>query len=478
MLAVLLGLLLSPAAGSFRITVVDQDTGRGVPLVELRTTNDIAYYTDSNGVVDFYEPELMGQTVFFHIKSHGYEFPKDGFGYRGKAFKITLGGSVAVRIKRINIAERLYRMTGEGIYVDKPSLKGQVTGQDSDLAIPYQGKIHWFFGDTNRPSYPLGNFGTSGATSAAGIDPSKGIDLTYFTDKDGFSRRMLPKSGPGPEWLQGLMLIEGRLLGRYDRIKDLGHPYERVLVIFNDKTQTFDKLLEIPLEAPLYPEGHPVRVKVDGVDYYYFSFSPPYSTRVRADMKHVTDLNSYERTQLAGRKEPLRDIDTDAPVNIHAGSVYWNEFRKRWIMIGEQREHLGEIWFAEADTLTGPWVYAKKIVTHEKYTFYNPTQHPFFDQEGGRLVYFSGTYASTFSGNPEKTPRYDYNIIMYRLALDDPRLRLPAPLYRLKDGREMPREQVERENAWEHIESATIQGKPIPNLLLDWKAKPIPGNQQ
>jgi hypothetical protein len=48
--------------------------------------------------------------------------------------------------------------------------------------------------------------------------------------------------------------------------------------------------------------------------------------------------------------------------------------------------------------------------------------HPFFDQEGGRIIYFEGTYASTFSGNTNPTPRYDYNQIMYRLDLADPRL--------------------------------------------------------
>ena len=26
------------------------------------------------------------------------------------------------------------------------------------------------------------------------------------------------------------------------------------------------------------------------------------------------------------------------------------------------------------------------------YTFYNPTQHPFFDQDKGRQIYFEGTY--------------------------------------------------------------------------------------
>ena len=72
-----------PEAGKyFTITVVDEATGRGVPLVELKTTNNIRYYTDSNGIVAFHEPGLMDQDVFFNVKSHGYEFPKDGFGIR------------------------------------------------------------------------------------------------------------------------------------------------------------------------------------------------------------------------------------------------------------------------------------------------------------------------------------------------------------------------------------------------------------
>ena len=37
-------------------------------------------------------------------------------------------------------------------------------------------------------------------------------------------------------------------------------------------------------------------------------------------------------------------------------------------------------------------------------------------------MYFEGTYAETFSGAPSKTPRYDYNQVMYRLDLSDPRL--------------------------------------------------------
>src|SRR5690349_16614892 len=99
----------------FAIHVVDEQTGRGVPLVELRTVNNIRLHTDSAGVAAFREPGLMGQTVHFEIKSHGYEFPKDGFGYRGKALRVEPGGSARLTIKRKNVAERLYRVTGGGI---------------------------------------------------------------------------------------------------------------------------------------------------------------------------------------------------------------------------------------------------------------------------------------------------------------------------------------------------------------------------
>ena len=132
---------------------------------------------------------------------------------------------------------------------------------------------------------------------------------------------------------------------------------------------------------------------------------------------------------------PLRDVETDAPIHSHGGSVFWNAYRQRWVMISGQAggtsSYLGELWFAEADTPVGPWVYARKIVTHDHYTFYNPTQHPFLDGDGGRLIYFEGTYTDTYSGNADLTPRYNYNQIMYRLALDDPRLSLPVPVYRL-----------------------------------------------
>jgi hypothetical protein len=42
------------------------------------------------------------------------------------------------------------------------------------------------------------------------------------------------------------------------------------------------------------------------------------------------------------------------------------------------------------------------------------------------VIYLEGSYVNTFSGNPHPTPYYEYNQIMYRLDLSDPRLKLPA----------------------------------------------------
>jgi hypothetical protein len=97
--------------------------------------------------------------------------------------------------------------------------------------------------------------------------------------------------------------------------------------------------------------------------------------------------------------------------------------------------YLGEVWYAEADAPEGPWAYAVKIVTHDRYSFYNPKQHPMFDQQGGRVIFFEGTYTHTFSGNSEPTPRYDYNQVLYKLDLGDRRVALPAPVYDVSSGK-------------------------------------------
>jgi hypothetical protein len=481
----------------FAIEIVDDQTARGVPLVELKTVSNIRLYTDSAGLVAIDDPALLGRDVYFSISSHGYEFPKDGFGFRGQRLTLTPGGVAKLKIKRLNIAERLYRITGEGIYRDsvmlgrptpikEPLLNAQITGQDSALAIVYRGKIHWFFGDTMRQSYPLGHYWTAGATSQlpanGGLGPSTGVNLDYFTGADGFSRGVLPRVEGTPCWLDALMVLKDdhgadRMLAKSSLVKGVGNVVARQLVVWNDDKNAFDVLKQIPLDAPLYPSGHPFRIEDDGAQWIYFGDSYP-TVRTKADWQSVQDLGSYEaftclppgssssktpaldRDQdgrliwawkkntpalQAGRlaellksgklkQEEARflplDVETRKPVVLTMGSVTYNAFRKKWILIahqlGGESSHLGEIWYAEADKPEGPWPWARKIITHDHYSFYNPVQHPFFEQQGGRIVYFEGTYATTFSRDNDPTPRYDYNQIMYRLDLGDARLKLPG----------------------------------------------------
>ncbi len=486
----------------FRIKVVEEGTGRGVPLVELRTVNQIRFVTDSNGIVAFDEPGLFDRKVFFTISSHGYEVDKDGLGFRGKALEIKEGGSAEIVIRRVNIARRIYRVTGEGIYRDsvltgdpvpirEPLLSGKVFGQDSVVNAVYHGKIHWFWGDTNRPDYPLGNFHVPGATSElpgrGGLEPEVGVNLRYFLDDTGFARPTAPLPGEGPTWISGLTVLKDRqgierMFATYAKIRNTLEVYERGLAEFDPQSQRFRKIVTFPEPASHagdFPDGHPFLYRDHGAEYVYYA-SPYPLVRVPADPEQLRRVGSYgsftclragttlhqqqfdigsdgvlryswktntpllrqdQQTKLivARRLKPeeallnLRDIDSGKVVLAHGGSVYWNAYRGRFVMICVEsfgsHSALGEVWFAEAESPLGPWVYARKIVTHERYSFYNPKQHPMFDKDGGRLIFFEGTYTTTFSGNTEATPRYDYNQIMYQLDLSDSRLALPVAVY-------------------------------------------------
>ncbi len=495
------------AGEPFAIEVVDPSTGRGVPLIELRTVNEIRSVTDSAGLVAFDEPGLVGRSIFFHVQGHGYEHRADGFGFRGRALDVVAGGHARVEVKRINIAERLYRSTGSGIYRDSvllgrpvptrsPLLNGQVMGQDSVLEATFQGKIHWFWGDTNRPSYPLGTFGTPGATSmlpglGGGLDPGIGVDFDYILAKDGFVAPSADFAGEGPTWLDGLTVLFDparpgveRMFAAFSKVRPSMETYRRGIAEYDPMTRRFREVAAVALDAPARPFGHPFHLEMDGVPYVVFADPYPL-VRVRADVEHLTQPSTYEAFTclLPGSSErgeiqvdrdgdgqaryrwrteappvdaawqgrllasgtlrseeamfALQDADSGRGVTLARGSTYFNDHRKRWVLvateIGGTTSQLGEVWFAEADSMLGPWVYARKIVTHDRYSFYNPKQHPAFSKQGGRILFFEGTYATTFSGNTNLTPRYDYNQITYKLDLDDPRLNLPRPVYEV-DG--------------------------------------------
>lgn len=471
LLALMLGQQLAAAESPyFEIQILDADSGRGIPMVELETVHRLRWISDSAGRVAFNEPGLLNQEVFFSIRSPGYEVPKDGFGYAGARWKTVPGTTSTLRLKRRNIAERLYRITGAGIYRDSvllekptpltnPVLNAGVLGQDSVQAAVFKKQVFWFWGDTNLANHPLGHFGTAGATSAlpahGGLDPERGVDLEYFVNAQGHSRPVAPLAGKSsdPIWLDGVCVVpdskgEEQLFAHYSRMKSLSERVAHGLAVF-DAAEGLFKAAET-LEAK-ETWRHPAGQAERHGDHVYFG-NPFPIVRVPATAESVSEPKAYEiwsegewrregdlrATLKSDAFRPL-DIATRQRIRLHGGSVRWNSFRQRWVLIAVQdggTSPLGEVWYSEADAITGPWPAAAKILTHENYSFYNPCHHPFFDGASGRVIYFDGTYSHTFSGNRHPTPGYDYNQIMYRLDLEDPRLaavRLAAKKSEVKD---------------------------------------------
>jgi hypothetical protein len=462
----------------FGLHVVDAATGRGLPLVELRTVNDIRYVTDDAGWVAFQEPGMMDREVFWHVSGPGIEREKDGFGFA--CFRATTkpGTSAVVKVKNTNIADRLARLTGQGLYRDSELLglkhplpnivEPGVLGQDSVQMVPYQGKLFWLWGDTNLARYQLGNYQTTCGLTDGNAHPEQSLTFQYFTDpKDAKSlRKMMPTSEPGAVWMFGLMSIKDesgvdKLISGYSRQRGLVPPDEKGLAEFDDKLGHFKTVATISKDEKWRaPAGHAVRAKDAEGDYYYFCV-PFAHTRVKADLANLRNPDSYETlrfdevttqwqwqktapptTQDDERKlleskqmkpEQAKYHCTDAAngalVKMHGASIQWNAWRKRYVLIGVQSgtkdspSALGEVWYAESDAIVGPWGKAVKVANHPRYTYYNPVHHGSFDKEGGRIIYFEGTYTREFSGNPLGTMRYDYNQLMYRLDLSDPRLK-------------------------------------------------------
>ncbi len=441
LLALVLGVTAS-AGEPFVIKVVDEATGRGVPLVKLSTVHKVNYLTDNAGVVAFDEPGLMHGPVFFTVSSHGYEFSKDSLGFRGRRLMAVPGKSATISIKRINIAERLCRLTGAGLYhhsvqaglpvpIRQPLLNAKVLGSDSVHTAIFANKLYWLWGDTNRPRYPLGNFDVTMATSPmprkGGSSPDAGVNYTYFTGKDGFARKMAPIEGKGPTWLGAMLSLKDkkgteRLEATYVKVRKPMEVYEAGLCEFNPGKKVFEKRHTFAKPKDLRPMGHPLRRRVKERNWVYCGSTLP-NMRFPDDYENWLDPSTYQKVE-----PDAKFTDPEGKeLKRHHGHVTWNPWRKRWVSIFTQSwgkpTLLGEVWCAEARAPEGPWRKAVKIMTHERYSFYNPMQHPYWAQEDGKAIYFEGTYTVAFSGNRNPTARYDYNQILCRLDLGDPRLK-------------------------------------------------------
>lgn len=428
-----------------RIAVVEKGSGWPVPLVELRTTHLERFVTDNAGIIAFDLPELMGRETWFTVIGNGYEVPKDGFGYQGVRLTPEPGKTLRVEVKRTIISKRLGRLTGGGLFAESQQLgddtdwnESGVLGCDSVQNAVYHGKMFWAWGDTTLARYPLGIFDmTSGTTAIQPLklfEPPLRLKFDYFRDDQGRPRGVARMPGSGPTWVSGYVTLPDatgaeHLVGTYVKIKPPLEAYEAGLCIWNDKTESFDRLrvlwtksVERPKPPPM-PEGQPAFWKDErGMNWVLFG-NPLPRLRCPATFEAWQDERQWE---VLNPQASLKSPDENS-VKPHSGAIAWNEYRHRWVTVFMEAfgkpSAFGELWYAEAKSPIGPWGTAVKILSHENYTFYNPRIHPEFTPANSPILLFEGTYTLQFANHPIPTPRYDYNQILYRLDLDDPALK-------------------------------------------------------
>lgn len=441
-------LLLAPllhAAEPCRVEIVDKENGWPVPLVELRTTHEQRFISDNAGLIAIDDPDLLDRAVWFHVKGHGYGVKKDGFGYEGLRTSPVAGGTIRIEVERRNIAKRLGRLTGGGLFaesqklgIESPGTESGIFGCDSVLMANDGKDLFWLWGDTTLPGYPLGIFQSTAATTSLkpikDFKPPLSLPFHHFRDDEGKIRGVTQIPGEGPTWLTGMIslpLEEGEahtLVATYSKIKGHLEEYEIGVCewsLLHPCSFTGHRILwkEGDGEKGLIPRGHPFMWE-DPAGTRWVLFGDPFPTmRCPADLAGWKDQKKWEKVDLPANP---RSAEDGSEVKPHRGSVAWNPFRKKWITVFTQHfgkpSAFGEIWYAEADAPTGPWGKAVKILTHDNYTFYNPRIHPELVPDDANFIVFEGTYTAEFADRPQPTPRYNYNQILYRLDLDDPKL--------------------------------------------------------
>lgn len=428
-----------------QIEVIDRGNGWPVPLVELRTTHGVRLITDNAGLIAFDLPELMGRETWFDVRGHGYECPEDGFGSQGVRLVPEPGKKLRVEVDRKIIAKRLGRLTGAGLLAESQKLgqeldwpESGVVGTDSVQNAVYRGKLFWAWGDTSLAKYPLGLFHMTGATTAlqplASFEPPVKLRLDYFRDAAGAPRVICEMPGDGPTWLSGMVSLRDQsgeewLVGTYEKIRGHLEAYESGQAVWDQATQAYRPFRTLwkktgkDEKLPDATRGHPTLWK-DEAGREWVLYGNPFP-----NLRHPASFEAWQDSSTWEKLTPplnLRAARSGEKVKPHTGSIAWNAWRKRWVVVfmqqGGKPSEFGELWYAEAASPLGPWGPTVKILSHDNYTFYNPKIQPTFTPDDSPVLLFEGTYTQEFSTNPERTPRYNYNQVLYRLDLDDPAL--------------------------------------------------------
>ena len=143
----------------------------------------------------------------------------------------------------------------------------------------------------------------------------------------------------------------------------------------------------------------------------------------------------------------FRDRDTGKNNTHRAWHSHLNEHRKRWIAVFSEinGQHglmvkppytgpppllagnpayegtiLGEVWYTEADTPVGPWVYGACESLRTTTTAFTIRDIIRFLTRRGGVHFFEGSFATIYSKAVDKTPRYDYDQLMSGSSMGDP----------------------------------------------------------
>lgn len=434
------------AALPCRIEVVEEGDGWPVPGVELRTVHGVRFVSDNAGLIACDLPELMGRETWFAVHGQGYGVKADGFGYQGVRLTPAPGKTLKVTVGRTILARRLGRLTGAGLFAEAQKLgeerdwkESGVLGADSVVTARLGDKLLWFWGDTNLPHYPLGIFNVSAATTDRFAPPAKPPlrpPYAYFTGRKPASAEERPRGvaqvpGEGPTWVWGAVTLPDakgapHLVAAAVKVKGQLHAYRWDLVEWDPHEENFRPLDTVWTEdatrpkAPPVPDGHAVPW-ADSAGRRWILFCNPFPT--------LRTPATYEGWKDPAQWVPVRPsaaaiAATGEAVLVHGGHIAWHPWSRKWLAIFTQKSgkpsFLGEVWLAEATEPFGPWVNARKVLSHDDYTFYNPVLHPEFFRDDSPVIHFEGTYTTTFSGNKQPTPRWEYNQVLYQLDLSKP----------------------------------------------------------
>lgn len=343
-------------------------------------------------------------------------------------------------------------------------------------SVIYKGKVYWFYNGLRGMSFSQKNNRMAVAVSELSGSNSDGVELKFITGNSNFPKEMAPFGSKSDiVWFDSVMTVSDsggkeRLVAHYTLYDSSIKQKEHGLALYDDDKEVFEKLKVIDSsEKWRYPVGRTFKQESEGKEWIYFGEIFPIG-RVPATLDAIQNHDAYEvwscyedgetssilrnkkgelvyrwtkkaspvgpaEEQSLIRRKIIDDSEamflpkdeTGKDVTFQSGSVRYNPYKKKWVFIGTQfngkPSRYGEVWYSEAFRPTGPWEKAVKVVSHENYSLFNTVHHDFLNEGNGKVIYFEGTYTNDLSSNALPRMMYNNNRLMYRIQLDDQRIK-------------------------------------------------------